>query len=280
MLVRWIISSVLTLVLLGCAEPWNQPPLCIYNEDRDVLVGCADGTEYLALLTEAQRAGREHEFLAQPPTSGIRIEGGRIRVGRDPQPEDQGGSLSSQGDGDSGSDSTTAAPEKPDQSSQSAAQPVTASAPAAIPALPPHNFLSLRRAPQYVMPVPEYARFTSGFNPRRVHPVTGRVRPHKGVDFAAPMGTPIYAAEEGVIGLRQVSRSFGNFIVISHRDNQLSKYAHLSRFAPDLRVGDVVLRGELIGYMGSTGMSTGSHLHFEIWIDNVAVDPLPILPRN
>ena len=96
----------------------------------------------------------------------------------------------------------------------------------------------------------------------RIDPVTGKVAGHKGLDFAAPTGTPIYAAADGVVGRRYRSRSYGNVIYLFHDDGRATRYAHMSRFA-DKQQGDRVRMGDLLGYVGSTGKSTGPHLHFE-----------------
>lgn len=117
---------------------------------------------------------------------------------------------------------------------------------------------------------PVAGRITSGFGMRR-HPVLGYMRMHKGMDFGAPWGTPIYAAIDGVVQLAGRSSGYGNFVKINHGNGLQSGYGHMSRIAA--RVGQRVSRGQLIGYVGSTGMSTGPHLHFEIWKNGVSVNP-------
>jgi murein DD-endopeptidase MepM/ murein hydrolase activator NlpD len=117
------------------------------------------------------------------------------------------------------------------------------------------------------------ARMSSGFGMRR-HPILGYTRMHRGVDFAAPTGTPIYAAGDG--RLARVGRygSYGNYVRIEHGDGYATAYAHLSRFADGMRSGRRVEQGEVIGYVGSTGRSTGPHLHFEVLERGEQVDPL------
>jgi murein DD-endopeptidase MepM/ murein hydrolase activator NlpD len=119
------------------------------------------------------------------------------------------------------------------------------------------------------------ARMSSGFGMRR-HPILGYNRMHRGVDFAAPRGTPIYAAGDG--RLARVGRygGYGNYVRIEHGDGYATAYAHLSRFATGMRSGRRVEQGEVIGYVGSTGRSTGPHLHFEVLKNGEQVDPLEV----
>lgn len=113
----------------------------------------------------------------------------------------------------------------------------------------------------------------SMFGPR-MHPILGVVRLHAGVDWAAPPGTPVKAAFEGTVESAGVNKGFGNLIVIAHANGMSTYYAHLSAFADGLKVGAKVTSGELIGYVGSTGLSTGPHLHFELHVGGEPVDPL------
>jgi murein DD-endopeptidase MepM/ murein hydrolase activator NlpD len=117
---------------------------------------------------------------------------------------------------------------------------------------------------------PVAGRVTSNFGMRR-HPVLGYMRMHKGMDFGAAWGTPIYAAIDGVVQLAGRSRGYGNFVKLNHGNGIQSGYGHMSRIVA--RAGQRVSRGQLIGYVGSTGMSTGPHLHFEIWKNGVSVNP-------
>ena len=110
-------------------------------------------------------------------------------------------------------------------------------------------------------PIPG-APITSRFNPHRMHPILKRVMPHEGTDFGAPMGTPVGASSFGTVTFVGFAGPTGNFVRISHPGDIETGYAHLSRFAEGLKVGDKVKRLQLIGYVGSTGRSTGPHLHF------------------
>lgn len=116
------------------------------------------------------------------------------------------------------------------------------------------------------------ARVTSGFGMRR-HPILGFSRKHEGVDFAAPSGTPVYAAGDGVVLSLTTERGYGRIVRIRHPNNIETRYAHLSRFASGLKVGERVRQGDVIGHVGSTGMATGPHLHYEIAIAGRPADP-------
>lgn len=116
------------------------------------------------------------------------------------------------------------------------------------------------------------ARLSSGFGSRR-HPIHGYTRQHKGVDFAAPTGTPIKAAGDGVVEQAGPFGSFGNYIRIRHANGYKTAYAHLNAIRRGVRAGTRVNQGEIIGYVGSTGASTGPHLHYEVHHNNVAVNP-------
>lgn len=120
----------------------------------------------------------------------------------------------------------------------------------------------------------EGARLTSGFG-MRVHPVLGRRKAHKGIDLAAPTGTPVYATADGIVGKAQWFSSYGLYVRIDHGAALETRYAHLSKLA--VEAGERVNKGDLIGYVGSTGRSTGPHLHYEVRIDGVAVDPMPYM---
>jgi murein DD-endopeptidase MepM/ murein hydrolase activator NlpD len=110
-------------------------------------------------------------------------------------------------------------------------------------------------------PVPG-APVTSRFNPKRLNPVLKKIMPHNGTDFGAPMGTPVYSAYRGVVEWVGPAGATGNFVAINHPGGITTGYAHLSRFAAGIKVGDKVGTHQLIGYIGSTGRSTGPHLHF------------------
>jgi murein DD-endopeptidase MepM/ murein hydrolase activator NlpD len=118
----------------------------------------------------------------------------------------------------------------------------------------------------------EFSRISSGFS-MRVHPISGQWRQHKGIDFAAVTGTPIRAAGDGAIDFVGTQGGYGNMVVIKHWNNYSTAYAHMSRFANNLRKGAKVNQGEVIGYVGSTGWSTGPHLHYEFRVNNESRDP-------
>ena len=123
------------------------------------------------------------------------------------------------------------------------------------------------------MVTPVNGVMTSTFGPRK-HPILGTVRIHKGVDWAAPIGTPVFAAFEGTLAFHGNGNDYGNVIRITHSDGRETRYAHLSRFAPNLKVGMAIKAGDLIGYVGTTGLSTGPHLHFELYAGGEAINPL------
>ena len=127
-------------------------------------------------------------------------------------------------------------------------------------------------------PIRTNVNFTSGFG-LRSDPFRGRAAMHGGIDLAGPVGTPIYATADGLIAKAEWnSGGYGNLVEINHGQGIQTRYGHLSRFAA--RAGQRVRRGDLIGYMGSTGRSTGSHLHYEVRIDGRAVNPIPFMQSN
>jgi murein DD-endopeptidase MepM/ murein hydrolase activator NlpD len=121
----------------------------------------------------------------------------------------------------------------------------------------------------------EFSRISSGFSLRR-HPISGQWKAHKGVDFAAPTGTPVRASGDGVIDFIGVQGGYGNAVVIKHWSNYSTLYAHLNGFASGMRKGTKVNQGDVIGYVGSTGWSTGPHLHYEFRVKNEQRDPMSI----
>ena len=126
------------------------------------------------------------------------------------------------------------------------------------------------------IPVPT-ARIASRFNPRRMHPTLHVVMPHNGVDFAAPVGTPIYAAASGTVKTVGDSGPCGNMVQVEHGaagQSLISSYCHMSRFASGIHVGEHVETRQLLGYVGQTGRATGPHLHFAIKKNGVFIDPL------
>ncbi|HEX3431935.1 MAG TPA: M23 family metallopeptidase [Rhizomicrobium sp.] len=119
------------------------------------------------------------------------------------------------------------------------------------------------------------ARISSGFG-MRFHPVLGYSRMHKGVDFAVPSGTPVMAAGAGTIQVETRENGYGNFVLLNHGNGYETAYAHLSRFAPGVRRGSHVRQGQVIAYSGATGLATGPHLHYEVRIHNVQVNPTTV----
>lgn len=117
------------------------------------------------------------------------------------------------------------------------------------------------------------ARLSSRFGKRR-HPISGYTRLHKGTDFAAPTGTPIYAAGNGVVERANRYGGYGKYVRIRHQKGYKTAYAHMSRFARGVRSGRSVRQGQIIGYVGSTGASTGPHLHYEVYKNGKAVDAM------
>lgn len=122
----------------------------------------------------------------------------------------------------------------------------------------------------------KYARISSGFNPRRIHPVLHRVKSHQGVDYAAPEGTPVWAAADGEIVFRDEKGGAGNLVILQHPGGLKTLYMHLSRFAPGQAVGDDVKAKTVIGYVGQTGLATGPHLHFGMQKNGRYVDPTTV----
>lgn len=115
-------------------------------------------------------------------------------------------------------------------------------------------------------------RISSAYNLRRFHPVLKRVKPHFGTDYAAPYGTPIYAVGNGVIDRIGRTRGNGNFIRIKHDETYKSQYLHMQKFAKGMRKGKQVRQGQVIGYVGSTGLATGPHVCFRFWKNGKQVD--------
>lgn len=118
----------------------------------------------------------------------------------------------------------------------------------------------------------QYSRVSSGFS-MRVHPISGKFKAHKGVDYAAATGTPIRAVADATVDFAGNGNGYGNMVVLKHWSNYSTAYAHMSRIAPGLRKGAKVSQGQVIGYVGSTGWSTGPHLHYEFRVAGVAKDP-------
>ncbi|ETO91774.1 MAG: peptidase, M23/M37 family domain protein [Candidatus Xenolissoclinum pacificiensis L6] len=131
----------------------------------------------------------------------------------------------------------------------------------------------------FVSPVDPSIPISSHYG-NRYHPIKRKKSFHKGIDYATQIGTPVYAASEGEITVLSKSTSYGNLIKIKHQNGYLTLYAHLSKFAPNIKSGANVRKGELIGFSGDTGMVTGPHLHFETLKDNKHINPLQVLSNR
>jgi len=119
------------------------------------------------------------------------------------------------------------------------------------------------------------ARLSSGFG-RRKHPVLGYTKMHRGVDFAAPIGTPIYAAGDGRVEKAQRWSTYGNYLRIRHNSEYSTAYAHISKFARGIKAGARVKQGQIVAYVGNTGRTTGPHLHYEILVKGTQVNPMKV----
>lgn len=138
--------------------------------------------------------------------------------------------------------------------------------------------LSMRKA--FLRAPVEFTRVSSNFNPNRLHPILNTRRPHRGVDYAAASGTPIMAAGDGRVITSGSQSGYGNTVVLQHGGNVTTLYAHMSRIAPRARVGNRVRQGEIIGYVGMTGLATAPHLHYEYRINGVHKNPRTVdLPK-
>lgn len=127
---------------------------------------------------------------------------------------------------------------------------------------------------QMLMAPLEYARVTSGFSLRRLHPIFKKVMPHYGVDYAAPVGTPVRAAGSGTIATAGHSGGAGRYVVLKHQHGGIeTSYLHLSRFAEGIRAGASVKQGQVIGYVGASGWATGPHLDYRVRVNGRFVDP-------
>jgi len=125
----------------------------------------------------------------------------------------------------------------------------------------------------------DFRRVSSNFNPRRLHPVTGRVKPHRGTDYVAPVGTPIWAAGDGVVIKSSYNRFNGNYVFIKHSNTYITKYLHLKRRY--VKTGQRVKQGQTIGQLGGTGRVTGPHLHYEFLVHGVHKNPRTVkLPQS
>ncbi|HSG88703.1 MAG TPA: peptidoglycan DD-metalloendopeptidase family protein [Pseudomonadales bacterium] len=138
--------------------------------------------------------------------------------------------------------------------------------------------MSMRKA--FLRAPVDFSRISSNFNPRRLHPVWKTVRPHRGIDYAAPSGTPVKAAGDGKVVTVTSNGPSGNFVVLQHGESYQTKYLHLSRFARGMKRNKRVSQGDIIGYVGATGWATAPHLHYEFLVHGVHQNPRTVdLPK-
>jgi murein DD-endopeptidase MepM/ murein hydrolase activator NlpD len=131
---------------------------------------------------------------------------------------------------------------------------------------------SMRKA--FIRTPVDFARISSKFSMGRKHPILNKIRAHKGVDYAAPRGTPIKAAGDGKVLLAGRRGGYGNTVILQHGNTYTTLYGHMQGFAKGVKTGGTVKQGQVIGYIGTTGLSTGPHLHYEFQVNGVHVDPL------
>ena len=130
---------------------------------------------------------------------------------------------------------------------------------------------SVRKA--FIRAPVDFTRISSNFNPRRRHPILNRIRAHRGVDYAAPRGTPVKASGDGRVIYRSNKSGYGRTIILQHGGNITTLYAHLSGYAAKARMGSRVVQSQTIGYVGMTGLATANHLHYEYRLDGVHRNP-------
>lgn len=131
---------------------------------------------------------------------------------------------------------------------------------------------SLRKA--FLKAPLDFYRISSRYNPKRFHPVLKRMKPHLGTDYAAPHGTPIMSTADGEVIAAAYTRGNGNYVKVRHNSTYTTQYLHMSKFGPGIKKGQRVRQGQVIGYVGSTGLATGPHVCYRFWVNGRQVDPL------
>ncbi|MBI3773722.1 MAG: peptidoglycan DD-metalloendopeptidase family protein [Gammaproteobacteria bacterium] len=126
----------------------------------------------------------------------------------------------------------------------------------------------------------EFSRVSSGFNMKRLHPILNTIRAHKGVDYAAPIGTPIKVAGNGKVTFRGVKGGYGNVVIVQHGNTYSTLYGHMSAFGRGIKTGSSVNQGQIIGYVGKSGLASGPHLHYEFRVNGIHRNPLTIALPN
>lgn len=134
--------------------------------------------------------------------------------------------------------------------------------------------------PLYLLSPLHYKRISSPFSLHRLDPITHKIQPHYGVDFAAPTGTPIKSITDGTVSFVGIKGGYGNAVVVRYGSRYKGLYAHMSRFAKGIKPGQHVKKGQVIGYVGMTGWATGPHLHFGWYVNGIPRDPLKYVPHN
>ncbi|BAP58720.1 peptidoglycan DD-metalloendopeptidase family protein [Candidatus Tachikawaea gelatinosa] len=122
------------------------------------------------------------------------------------------------------------------------------------------------------LPIIKNYKISSQFNPKRINPITKKILPHKGVDFATPINTPIFSVSDGKVIKIKKSKTAGKYVTLLHNRKFITRYMHLKKIL--VKIGQKIKQGDCIGLSGNTGRSTGPHLHYELWLNKKAVDPL------
>lgn len=136
------------------------------------------------------------------------------------------------------------------------------------------------RIKQFLRTPMNFKRISSKFSLKRYHPILKILRPHYGIDFVSPLGTPVSAIGDGVVDFAGYKGSYGNLVIMKHKNNFTSYYGHLNKFSKNIKKGIFVKQGDVIGYVGSTGLATGPHLHFELRKAGIPINPFKLkLPQ-